>query len=62
MEKVVKVVITLHILQYPIGLQKVDLFSKFGFNPPMLGFLEPHQVDGIRQFLEGSCKDSSKNM
>ena len=52
MEKVVKVVITLHILQYPIGLQKVDLFSKFGFNPPMLGFLESHQVDGIRQFLD----------
>ena len=62
MERVVKVVITPHILQYPIGLQKIDLFSKFGFNPPMLGFLEPHQVDGIRQFLEREIAETLQNI
>lgn len=52
MERVVKVVITLHILQYPVGLQEIDTFSKFGFNPPAGRYVEPHQAEGIRQFLD----------
>ena len=39
MERVVKIVITIHILQYPIGLQDIDLFGKFGLNPPLGGVL-----------------------
>ena len=51
-ETVVAIVITLHILQYPVGLQDINLFSKFGLNPPAGGFLEPHQANRIRQFLD----------
>ena len=58
MGRVAAIVITIHILQYPVGLQNVNLFSKFGFNSPQLGFLEPHQVDGIRQFLDGKVTET----
>ena len=51
LERVVKVIITLHILQYPVGLQNIDLFRKYGLNPPAGGFLEQYQADSIRTFL-----------
>ena len=51
-ERVVKIVIAVHILQYPVGLQDIDLFGKFGLNPPMGGFLGSSDQGLIREFLD----------
>lgn len=58
MERVVTTVITIHILQYPVGLQNIDLFSKFGFNPPAGGFLRPSDVERVRNFLDEGVVES----
>ena len=52
MERVVTIVITIHILQYPVGLQDIDLSGKFGLNPPLGGFLRPHDAERIKEFLD----------
>ncbi len=52
MERVVKIVITIHILQYPVGLQDINLFGKFGLNPPIGGLLRSNDVERVRKFLD----------
>ena len=58
MERMVKIVITLHILQYPIGLQNIDLWSKFGLNPPAGGFLTPSDAVPIRRCLDSDVLET----
>jgi hypothetical protein len=40
MERVVEAITTMMLLKYPIGMQPLPLFSKYGFNPPVGGFLD----------------------
>ena len=60
-QKVVKTIVITHILKYPVAFQYTPM-DRFGFNPPAGGFLEPHQVDFIKKFLdENVCKYASGN-
>ena len=61
-EKVVQIVIALHILQYPVGLQNIDLWSKFGINPPAGRFLEPHQADRIRKIFDEEVAEALQSI
>ena len=51
MIKVLSLVVTFHILKYPLALQNTPLYKKFGLNPPAGGFLEPNQVDNFKKIL-----------
>ncbi len=53
---VVRDVIVVMLLKYPIGLQPLPLTSKFGLNGPVGGLLENHQVELMRCILEPSEK------
>lgn len=54
MIKVVKFVVIIHILKYPVALQYTPLDQKFGLNGPAGGFLEPRQSEAIKQFFDGN--------
>ena len=49
--QVVRLVTTVHLLKYPVGLQETWIDQKFGLNPPMGGFLNPWQVDRLRSLF-----------
>jgi len=51
MEKVVNIIICVHLLKYPIGLQHTPIEQKFGINGPMGGFLEDYQQETIIKVL-----------
>ncbi len=52
MIKVVKFIVIIHVLKYPVALQYTPLDQKFGLNGPAGGFLEPRQSEAIKQFLD----------
>lgn len=52
MIKVVKFIVIIHVLKYPVALQYTPLDQKFGLNSPAGGFLEPSQSEAIKQFLD----------
>jgi len=39
------------VLKYPIGMQGLPLDEKFGFNGPVGGFLQQHQVNLITSLI-----------
>lgn len=51
MWRVVQVVVALHVLKYPVGLQETPIDEKFGLNGPVGGFLRPAQAEGIRSLF-----------
>ena len=57
-----KIVIALNILQYPVGLQNIDLWSKFGFNPPAGRFLDAHQADRIRKIFDEEVAEALQSI
>ncbi len=70
MKIVVKDIITMMLLKYPIGMQHLPLWDKFGLNGPVGGFLDEssqHWVlaildEGTREFLQHvSNNDSTVN-
>ena len=50
--KVVKIVVIIHILKYPIAFQHTPFDQKFGLNIPAGGYLEPDQSKTIKKFLD----------
>lgn len=52
MKKVVKIVVIVHILKYPIALQYTPIVAKFGLNPIVGTFLQPRDAEKIREFLD----------
>ena len=50
--RVVKIVVIIHVLKYPIAFQYTPLDQKFGLNTPAGGFLDPHQSEAIKEFLD----------
>ncbi len=52
MIKVVKPVVALHILKYPIALQHTPIDQKFGLNGLVGTFLQPYDAERIRKFLD----------
>jgi hypothetical protein len=57
MKRVVKALVTMILLKYPIGMQKLPLWEKFGLNPPMGGFLE----DSSREVVLFMLSETEKN-
>jgi len=49
--EVVQVLIILHLVKYPLGVIKYDYESKFGIDKPMLGGLEPFEIDMIKEVV-----------
>lgn len=52
--RVTKLVATVHLLKYPVGLQYTPMFDKFGLNPPAGGFLEPGQTEQVASIFSQS--------
>ena len=49
--EVVRLITTVHLLKYPVGLQETAIDRKFGLNPPMGGLLNPWQTDRLRSLF-----------
>lgn len=60
--KVAKSVTTLHILEYPVALQYTPIEQKFGINGPAGIFLEPYQVERIRQFFDKDIMETLQDI
>jgi hypothetical protein len=45
---VVRAIVTLHLLRYPVGVIALPLSDKFGIDPPGAGFLESGQVEILK--------------
>jgi hypothetical protein len=54
LEKVVQLLLSLHILKYPIAIQTTPIQAKFGINGPFGGFLDVFQSDQIKEVLNPS--------
>lgn len=56
--QVVQVVVALHVLKYPVGLQFTPIDEKFGLNGPVGGFLEPGQAAKLRNIFSKDWADA----
>jgi hypothetical protein len=52
LRSVVRLVVIVHLLKYPVGLQHTPLMTKFGLNEPAGGFLNPSQAKRLCKTLE----------
>lgn len=50
-KEITKLICTLHLLKYPVGLVKFDYGKKFGIDVPMFSHLRPFQVRDIESIL-----------
>ena len=46
------------LLKYPIGMQNLPLFNKFGDNPPAGGFLDEFSYYPVMNILDKETKDA----
>jgi len=51
LERVIQLLLTIHILKYPIAIQNTPLQDKFGINGPFGGFLDVFQSEQIKEIL-----------
>jgi hypothetical protein len=51
LEEVIQVLLTVHILKYPVALQETPIEAKFGINGPFGGFLDVHQSELVKEVL-----------
>ena len=59
-QEVVEIVTIFHVMKYPVGLQNTPMDEKFGLNGPAGGFLNPHQVERIKNII--SSREVLKDM
>jgi hypothetical protein len=52
LQKVIRLVMILHILKYPVAYQYTPVNEKFGLNGPIGGFLNPHQVGMVKEIFD----------
>ncbi len=52
LQKVIRLVMILHILKYPVAYQYTPIDEKFGLNGPIGGFLNPIQVERIKEIFD----------
>lgn len=57
LEEVGRVVLAVHLMKYPVGLQTTPLNEKFGLNPPAGGLVEPFVRDRFREYLDPDVRD-----
>jgi len=51
-KETIKIVVALHLLKYPVGLQYTPIDQKFGLDKPIGGFLNPWQVEQIKKIFD----------
>jgi hypothetical protein len=51
-EKVVQLLLTIHILKYPVAIQYTPMIQKFGINAPFGTFLDVEQSENIKLVLD----------
>lgn len=51
MADVIKTIVVLHILKYPVALQYTPIDDKFGIDGPLGGFLTPFQTERIKKLF-----------
>lgn len=62
MKKVIKSVVTMMLLKYPIGMQKLPLWDKFGINSPAGGFLDESSRPAVLVILDEDAKNVLQNI
>ncbi len=50
-QKVVRIILTLHLLKFPIGIIDYDFSKKFGIDIPMIGVLNSAQISRLKSVL-----------
>ena len=58
MEKITKDIVILMLLKYPIGMQNLPLFDKFGDSPPAGGFLDDLSYIPVMNILDKDTKET----
>jgi hypothetical protein len=58
MEKITKAVVILMLLKYPIGMQELPIFDKFGLNFPAGGFLDEFSYIPVMNILDKEAKEA----
>lgn len=56
MKKIVTAIVTMILLKYPIGMQNLPLWDKFGLNPPAGGFLDESSRSVVLVILDEDTK------
>jgi len=62
MKKVVKGIVTMMLLKYPLGMQNLPLWDKFGFNTPVGGFLDESSRPAVLVILDEDAKEVLQNI
>ena len=62
MKKVIKSVVTMMLLKYPIGMQNLPLGDKFGINSPAGGFLDESSRPAVLVILDEDAKEVLHNI
>ena len=62
MEKIIKCIVKMMLLKYPIGMQELPLWNKFGFNSPAGGFLEEFSRSAVLAILDKDAKEFLQNI
>jgi len=62
MKKVVKSIVTMMLLKYPMGMQDLPLWDKFGLNPPAGGFLDESSQPAVLAILDEDVKEVLQNI
>jgi len=52
LQKVIRLVMAVHILKYPVAYQYTEIDEKFGLNGPVGGFLNPYQVEMVKKIFD----------
>ncbi|MBX7045776.1 MAG: hypothetical protein K1X86_08050 [Ignavibacteria bacterium] len=50
-KRIVKILVLVHILKYPVALQNTPLYQKFGLNEPFGGFIDEGQAETLRSIF-----------
>lgn len=58
MEKITKYIVILMLLKYPIGMQELPIFDKFGSNFPAGGFLDEFSYIPVMNILDTKTKEA----
>jgi hypothetical protein len=62
MKKVVKGIVTMMLLKYPIGMQNLPLWDKFGLNTPVGNFLDESARAAVLAILDEDVKEFLQNI
>lgn len=62
MKNVIKNIVIMMLLKYPIGMQKLPLWEKFGFNSQVGGFLDESSQEAVFNIFDEKIKKTLQNI